>query len=47
MSNHFSAAMLKFPGDGPCLDATDLYAFGSPQTGSPWAFVLLHGQASA
>jgi hypothetical protein len=25
MSNHFSAAMLKFPGDDARLDLTDLY----------------------
>jgi hypothetical protein len=27
MSNHFSAAMLKVPDDGPRLDLTDLYVF--------------------
>jgi len=32
MSNHFSAAMLKFPGDDARLDLTDLYVFASPQT---------------
>jgi hypothetical protein len=32
MSNHFSAAMLKFPGDDPRLDLTDLFLFASPQT---------------
>ena len=31
MSNHFSAAMLKFPGDDPRLDLTDLYVFASPE----------------
>jgi Domain of unknown function (DUF4331) len=30
MSNHFSAAMLKFPGDDPRLDFTDLFVFASP-----------------
>jgi hypothetical protein len=30
MSNHFSAAYLKFPGDDACLDLTDLYVFNSP-----------------
>ncbi len=30
MSNHFSAAYLKFPGDDARLDLTDLYVFGSP-----------------
>ena len=29
MSNHFSAAYLKFPGDDARLDLTDLYVFGS------------------
>jgi hypothetical protein len=32
MSNHFSAAMLKFPGDDPRLDLTDLFIFASPQS---------------
>ena len=32
MSNHFSAAMLKFPGDDPRLDLTDLYMFASPES---------------
>jgi hypothetical protein len=31
MSNHFSAAMLKFPGDDPRLDLTDLFMFASPE----------------
>jgi hypothetical protein len=30
MSNHFSAANLKFPGDDARLDLTDLYVFGAP-----------------
>lgn len=30
MSNHFSAAYLKFPGDDARLDLTDLYVFQSP-----------------
>jgi hypothetical protein len=30
MSNHFSAANLKSPGDDPRLDLTDLFAFQSP-----------------
>jgi non-heme chloroperoxidase len=29
MSNHFGAAMLKFPGDDPRLDLTDLFVFAS------------------
>jgi hypothetical protein len=32
MSNHFSAAMLKFPGDHARLDLTDLFVFASPQS---------------
>ena len=39
MSNHFSAAMLKFPGDDARLDLTDLYVFASPQ--SPGRTVLI------
>jgi hypothetical protein len=31
MSNHFSAAMLKFPADDPRLDLTDLFVFASPE----------------
>jgi len=31
MSNHFSAAMLKFPGDDARLDLTDLFIFASPE----------------
>src|SRR5215469_4243756 len=30
MSNHFSAANLKSPGNDPRLDMTDLYAFQAP-----------------
>jgi hypothetical protein len=30
MSNHYSAANLKFPGDDARLDLTDLFVFGSP-----------------
>jgi hypothetical protein len=32
MSNHFSAAMLKFPGDDPRLDLTDVFVFASPES---------------
>jgi hypothetical protein len=32
MSNHFSAAMLKFPDDDARLDLTDLFVFLSPQS---------------
>ncbi|MFI6077752.1 DUF4331 family protein [Actinoplanes sp. NPDC051343] len=31
MSNHYSAANLKFPGDDARLDLTDLFVFGSPE----------------
>jgi hypothetical protein len=30
MSNHYSAANLRFPGDDARLDFTDLYAFQEP-----------------
>jgi Domain of unknown function (DUF4331) len=39
MSNHFSAAMLKFPGDDARLDLTDLFVFASTQ--SPDKTVLI------
>jgi Domain of unknown function (DUF4331) len=39
MSNHFSAAMLKFPGDDARLDLTDLFVFASPQ--NPGKTVLI------
>jgi hypothetical protein len=39
MSNHFSAAMLKFPGDDARLDLTDLFLFASPD--SPGKSVLI------
>jgi Domain of unknown function (DUF4331) len=39
MSNHFSAAMLKLPGDDARLDLTDLFVFASPQ--SPGKTVLI------
>jgi hypothetical protein len=39
MSNHFSAAMLKFPGDDARLDLTDLFVFAS--TESPDKTVLI------
>jgi hypothetical protein len=39
MSNHFSAANLKSPGDDPRLDLTDLFAFQSP--GNPDKTVLI------
>src|SRR6476469_2795889 len=40
MSNHFSAAMLKFPGDDPRLDLTDLFLFASPQTPGRTVLIL-------
>jgi hypothetical protein len=39
MSNHFSAAYLKFPGDDARLDLTDLFVFGAPA--SPGKTVLI------
>ncbi len=39
MSNHFSAAMLKFPGDDAHLDLTDLFVFASPH--NPGKTVLI------
>jgi hypothetical protein len=39
MSNHFSAAMLKFPGDDARLDLTDLFVFASPD--NPGKTVLI------
>src|SRR4029077_5202635 len=40
MSNHFSAAMLKFPGDDARLDLTDLFLFASPQTAGKTVLIL-------
>ena len=39
MSNHYSAANLKFPGDDARLDMTDLFVFASP--GDPGTTVLI------
>ena len=39
MSNHFSAAYLKFPGDDARLDLTDLFVFTS--SASPGRTVLI------
>ena len=39
MSNHFSAANLKYPGDDARLDLTDLFVFASP--GDPGKTVLI------
>ena len=40
MSNHFSAAMLKFPGDDPRLDLTDVYVFASPERPAKTVLIL-------
>jgi hypothetical protein len=40
MSNHFSAAMLKFPGDDPRLDLTDVFVFASPESAGKTVLVL-------
>jgi hypothetical protein len=40
MSNHFSAAMLKFPGDDPRLDLTDLFIFASPQNAGKMVLIF-------
>jgi hypothetical protein len=40
VSNHFSAAMLKFPGDDARLDLTDLFLFASPQSAGKTVLIL-------
>src|SRR5262249_18627627 len=40
MSNHFSAAMLKFPGGDPRLDLTDLNVFASPEGAGKTVLIL-------
>jgi hypothetical protein len=40
MSNHFSAAMLKFPGDDARLDLTDLFVFASPENPGKTVVIL-------
>jgi hypothetical protein len=40
MSNHFSAAMLKFPADDARLDLTDLFVFASPQDAGKTVLIL-------
>jgi Domain of unknown function (DUF4331) len=40
MSNHFSAAMLKFPGDDARLDLTDLFVFASPENPGKTVLIL-------
>jgi hypothetical protein len=40
MSNHFSAAMLKFPGEDARLDLTDLFVFASPERPGKTVLIL-------
>jgi hypothetical protein len=40
MSNHFSAAMLKFPHEDARLDLTDLFLFASPQSGGKTVVIV-------
>jgi uncharacterized protein DUF4331 len=40
MSNHFSAANLKSPGDDPRLDLTDLFAFHTPAHGGKTVLIM-------
>ncbi len=40
MSNHFSAANLKSPGDDPRLDLTDLFAFQDPADSSKTVLIM-------
>ena len=40
MSNHFSAANLKFPGDDARLDLTDLFVFQSPSDPSQTVLIM-------
>ena len=40
MSNHFSAAMLKFPGGDARLDLTDLFVFASPENPGKTVVIL-------
>jgi Domain of unknown function (DUF4331) len=40
MSNHFSAAMLKFPADDARLDLTDLFVFASPENAGKTVLIL-------
>ena len=40
MSNHFSAANLKPPGDDPRLDLTDLFVFPSPTSADKTVLII-------
>src|SRR4030081_2895085 len=40
MSNHFSAANLKFPGDDARLDLTDLFVFPAPGDDDKTVFII-------
>src|SRR5260370_12449789 len=40
MSNHFSAANLKFPGDDARLDLTDLFVFPAPEDDDKTVFII-------
>ena len=40
MSNHFSAANLRFPGDDARLDLTDLFVFQSPVDPEKTVFII-------
>jgi hypothetical protein len=40
MSNHYSAAYLRFPGDDARLDFTDLYAFSSPDDAAKTILIM-------
>ena len=40
MSNHFSAANLRFPGDDARLDLTDLFVFPAPEDDNKTVFII-------
>ena len=40
MSNHYSAAYLRFPGDDARLDFTDLYVFQSPRDAAKTILII-------
>src|SRR5207244_13315533 len=40
MSNHFSAANLKFPGDDARLDLTDLFVFPAPEDNDKTVIII-------
>ena len=47
MSNHFSAANLRFPGDDRRLDLTDVFAFASPQDPDTTVLIIDSNPTSA